>query len=95
MSLALAAPRNAEIVGSVAASVDDPPEDTVMGAGTESTGATVSTTSTVKDADAELPWVSLAPQVTVVEPSGNRDPGFGLHETGTGPSTRSRAVGIG
>src|SRR2546421_602574 len=32
-------------------------------------------------------------QFVVVRPSGNRAPGLGVQDTGTGPSTMSRAVG--
>ena len=50
-------------------------------------------TVTVKLADALLPAASAAVQLTVVAPVGNVAPEVGAHETATGPSTRSVAVG--
>jgi hypothetical protein len=60
----------------------------------ESTGARVSTTVTVNEADAVLPCVSVAVHVTVDEPTGNVDPEAGEQLTATAPSTRSLAVGV-
>src|SRR4051794_9426586 len=69
---------------------------TVMSAGTPaSVGGVVSVTVTVNEADAVLPLESVAVHVTVVAPSANVEPEGGRHETGTGPSTRSYAVGLG
>jgi hypothetical protein len=58
-------------------------------------GASVSfsVTVTVKDVDPVFPCESLAVQVTVVCPTGNVLPDGWLQVTGTGPSTRSVAVG--
>jgi hypothetical protein len=47
----------------------------------------------VKLADALLPAVSVAVQLTVVAPVGNVPPDAGVHATATGPSTKSLAVG--
>jgi hypothetical protein len=51
---------------------------------------------TVKDFEAELPWASVAVQVTVVEfPfAGNFVPDPGLQLTGIEPSRLSVAVGL-
>ena len=51
MSLAVDPFRKAAMVESVVATVDPPWEDTVIGAGTVSTGGVVSTTSTEKEAE--------------------------------------------
>src|SRR5262245_26951724 len=56
-----------------------------------SSGRVVSTTVTVNDADEELLRVSLAVQVTVVEPNGKVAPLAGTHETARRPSTASTA----
>ena len=48
---------------------------------------------TVKLTDALLPAASAAEQFTVLAPVGNVPPEVGAHETATGPSTRSVAVG--
>jgi hypothetical protein len=67
----------------VAAYVTTPPLEPVTGAvmadGSESVGA-VSLTLTENDFVAECPHVSLAMQVTVVDPTGNVEPEPGLHE---------------
>jgi hypothetical protein len=55
----------------------------------------VSTTATRNEAEAELPRLSAAVQVTVVVPTGNNAPESGVHVTGSGPSTTSEAVGAG
>ena len=47
----------------------------------------------MKLADALFPAASAAVQLTVVAPVGNVPPEVGVHETATGPSTRSVAVG--
>jgi hypothetical protein len=51
------------------------------------TGGTV----TLNDAEAELPALSVAEQVTIVVPAGNVEPEAGVQVTGTEPSTRSEA----
>src|SRR5262249_34867341 len=53
-----------------------------------------SVTVTVKLALAVLPARSRAEQTTVVVPTGKLLPDAGAHETGTGPSTRSLALGL-
>jgi hypothetical protein len=54
----------------------------------------VSTTRMRNEAIAELPWASVAEHLTIVVPSPNMLPDFGLHETlASGPSTASLAVG--
>jgi hypothetical protein len=45
----------------------------------------------LNDADAVLPALSVAEQVTVVVPDGNVEPEAGAQVTGTEPSTRSEA----
>ena len=65
---------------------------TVMLLGACTTGGVVSWTSTVVVALPVLPWLSVAVQVTVVEPSGNVEPELGVHEAATEPSTRSLAL---
>ena len=47
----------------------------------------------MKLADALFPAASAAVQLTVVAPVGNVPPEVGAHETATGPSTTSVAVG--
>ncbi len=53
----------------------------------------LSTTLTVKEADAPFFCASCAVQATVVTPSGKSAPGPGEHATSTGPETRSTAAG--
>src|SRR5215831_19468863 len=65
-----------------------------MFAGTVITGAVVSLTVTVNDAEATLPALSDAVHVTVVVPSGKVDPDAGVHVTGTTPSTSSSADAV-
>ena len=59
-----------------------------------STGAVVSLTVTVNEAELVLPRVSLAVQVTVVVPSGKIEPLARVHVTGRTPSTASIAVAV-
>src|SRR5256885_13872273 len=65
-----------------------------MSAGTVTTGAVVSTrtTVTVKLFCAVFPCESVALHVTVVWPTGNLLPEDGLHDGVSAPSTVSRAV---
>jgi hypothetical protein len=58
---------------------------TVIFAGTVTTGASVSTTVTVKLALDLLPDASVAVHVTVVVPNGNVEPEAGLQVTGSDP----------
>jgi len=48
-------------------------------------------TVTLNDADAMLPVLSLAEQVTVFVPNGKVEPEAGVHVIGIEPSTRSEA----
>src|SRR5262249_42924152 len=66
-------------------------ESTTMSAGTVITGATVSRTVTVKDADALFPCASVALHCTAVVAIGNVAPLAGVQLTATATSTRSRA----
>ena len=52
-------------------------------------GPVVSTTFTISEPVDELPWASVAEQLTVVNPSGNVDPEVGVHVVATSPSTMS------
>ena len=61
-------------------------------AGTVTTGPVESVTVTVNDDARVLPCVSVAVQLTVVDPSGNVAPLDGAHATTTLPSTASLAV---
>ena len=54
----------------------------------------VGETVTLNDADATLPALSAAEQITVVAPDGNVEPEVGVHATGTEPSTRSVAEAV-
>jgi len=58
------------------------------------TGGVVSCTVTVNDAEAVLPWLSVAVQVTVVVPTGNVDPEAGLQAGVVDPYTRSVADAV-
>src|SRR5574339_1056414 len=51
-------------------------------------------TCTLKVSDAEFPAESLAEQVTVVVPTGNKLPEAGTHVANPAPSTRSDVVGV-
>jgi hypothetical protein len=65
---------------------------TVWSSGTDwSVGAVVSSTMTLKDADAELLELSVAVQVTGVVPNGNVPPELGVQATLGDGSTRSWA----
>jgi hypothetical protein len=66
----------------------------VKSLGSVSVGRVVSWISTANVVDAELPRVSAAVQVTVVEPNANVDPDGGVQVTGRDPSTMSVAVGL-
>jgi hypothetical protein len=68
-------------------------DESVMSAGTVTTGAVVSTTATWNDAEPVFPAASWAVQVTVVVPSGNVDPDAGVHENDVTP-TLSVAVAV-
>src|SRR5687768_757511 len=65
-----------------------------MSAGTLTSGPVVSVTVTERAPDAWLPRTSSAEQVTVCSPTTNAEPDDGLHDTVTGPSTRSVAVAV-
>lgn len=69
-----------------------PVASAVMLDGRERVGGVVSTTVTVKPADALLPASSVAVHETLVGPSGNVDPEAGVQTGVTDPSTRSLAV---
>jgi len=58
------------------------------------TGGVKSCTVTVNDAEAVLPWLSVAVQVTLVVPTGNVDPEAGLQSGVIEPSTRSVADSV-
>jgi len=58
------------------------------------TGGVKSCTVTVNDAEAVLPWLSVAVQVTLVAPTGNVDPEAGLQSGVIEPSTRSVADSV-
>jgi hypothetical protein len=67
---------------------------TVISDGTVIAGGVSSTTVTLNDADAELPAMSVAEHVTLVDPTGNVEPEAGVQVTGTEPSTRSDAEAV-
>jgi hypothetical protein len=67
---------------------------TVALAGTVTTGAIVSTTVTVNEAEVVLPRVSAAVHDTVVVASGNVDPLAGVQIAAMLPSTTSIAVAV-
>jgi len=62
--------------------------------GTVTTGAVVSVTVTVNEADRLLPCASLASHVTVVAPNGNIAPLTGVQLTATTPSIVSVADAV-
>src|SRR5207244_969332 len=64
---------------------------TVIATGGVTTGATLSTTTTLKDAARVLPCLSVAVHVTVVAPKENVDPLTGAQVVATAPSTTSVA----
>src|SRR6266542_1459333 len=76
---------------------DPPVASTVMGAGTDTVGGTVSfdCTVTVNEALPVLPWESVAVHVTVVAPRGKVEPESGEQVTGTVPAVSEVAVGAG
>src|SRR5262245_7479814 len=57
-------------------------------------GGVVSTTVTVKEPVAMLPWPSSAEQLTVVVPSGKLAPEAGLQTTVRGPTQASMALAV-
>ena len=71
------------------AHIDEHDVAIVVFAGTVRTGAVVSVTVTVKDADAWFACASVAAHVTVVGPNGNVVPLAGAQVTGTVPSRTS------
>src|SRR4051794_19216345 len=71
---------------------DAPVASAVLSAGTDTTGAVVSTTVTVNEPLLLFPAPSVAVQWTVVVPSGNVDPDPGPHDGATEPLTMSLAV---
>ncbi|HSL63451.1 MAG TPA: hypothetical protein VK874_02240 [Gaiellaceae bacterium] len=91
--MAVAAATNAAMRGSDAGTPAADAAPTVIGAGTVSVGAVVSTTVTWPAVDDAFPAVSVAVHVTAVAPTGNVEPDAGAHVTGTGPATASTAVG--
>jgi hypothetical protein len=58
---------------------------TIMFDGQVTLGGVVSTTVTVKLAELEMPWLSVAVQATVLPPNGKVLPLGGVQVTGTGP----------
>src|SRR6266581_2498220 len=69
-----------------------PSASSVTSAGRVSAGGVVSCTVTSKLLVPVLPWVSVALQLTVVVPIGNREPESGAQLVVTSPSTRSAAL---
>ena len=67
---------------------------TVRFAGRLRMGAVVSRTTTLKLAEAPLPALSVARQVTVVEPSPKTEPERGVHTGAMTPSTASLAEAL-
>ena len=63
----------------------------LMLAGSARTGAVVSPTVTLNEADVEFAWASIAVHITAVVPNGKVDPDAGTQRTDVGPSTRSLA----
>jgi hypothetical protein len=72
-----------------------PSATNVASGGAETTGGVVSLTTTWNDPDADEPLLSVAVQVTVVDPSGKMEPDALLHVTGSAPSTTSAPTGAG
>src|SRR5712691_1165170 len=70
-----------------------PVASAVIVPGSTRVGGVVSWTVTWNEPVAVLPWASVAVQRTATVPRGNVDPEARLHDTGTGPSTRSVAEG--
>jgi hypothetical protein len=73
---------------------DGPDASTVMFAGRLRTGGVVSRTMMLKLAEAALPALSVARQVTVVEPSPNTEPERGVQIGVIAPSTASLAAAL-
>jgi hypothetical protein len=71
-----------------------PVASTVAFADTVTTGAVLSATVTVNEAEPVLPCVSVAVQVTVVVPSGKVEPLAGAQVTATTPSMLSVAEAV-
>jgi len=67
---------------------------TVILDGNVNTGGALSVTVMLKLPWALFPFESVAEQLTVVVPMGNREPDAGTQVTGTGPSTRSFADAV-
>jgi hypothetical protein len=65
-----------------------------MLAGTVTTGGVLSCTTTLNDADPVLPALSVAEQVTFVEPKANVEPDEGVQVGVKEPSTRSEAEAV-